>query len=98
MSCTECQLKEKKCMEQRMGQLPDHRVGPGPIFQSVAVDLFRPIEYQGVINKRQVGKGWGVMFFCSATSTVHVEFMDTYSTDSFLMALGRFMCVRGTPS
>jgi hypothetical protein len=27
-----------------------------------------------------------------------VEFMDTYSTDSFLMALRRFMSVRGTPT
>jgi hypothetical protein len=38
------------------------------------------------------------MFVCSATSALHVEFMDTYSTDSFLMALHRFMCVRGVPS
>jgi hypothetical protein len=83
-------------MEQRMGPLRNHRVDPGPIFQSLVVDLFGPIEYQGIINKRQVGKGWGVMFVCSATSAVHVEFMDTYSTDSFLMALRRFMCVRGT--
>jgi hypothetical protein len=45
--CTECQLKEKKCMEQRMGPLPDHRASPGTIFQSVAVNLFGPIEYQG---------------------------------------------------
>jgi hypothetical protein len=98
MSCTECRLKEKKCMEQRMGPLPDHRVGPNPIFQSVAVDLFGPIEYQGVINKRQVGKRWGVMFVCMVTSAMHVEFMDTYSTDSFLMALHRFMCARGVLS
>jgi hypothetical protein len=70
-------------------------MGPGPIFQSVAIDLFGPIEYQGIINKRQVGKGWGVMFVCTATSAVHVEFMDTYSTDSFLMAIRRFMCMRG---
>jgi hypothetical protein len=55
-------------MEQRMGPLPDHRVGPGPIFQSVAIDLFGPIEYQGIINKRQVGKGCGVMFVCTITS------------------------------
>jgi hypothetical protein len=78
-------------MEQRMGPLPDHRVGLGAVFQSVAVDRFGPIEYQGVINKRQVGKGWGVMFVCTATSAVHMEFMDTYSTDSFLMALCRFI-------
>jgi hypothetical protein len=41
--CKECLLKEKKCIEQRMGPLPDHRVGPCPIFQYVAVDLFGPI-------------------------------------------------------
>jgi hypothetical protein len=98
MSCTECRLKEKKCMEQRMGPLPDHRVGPSPVFQSVTVDLFGPIEYQGVINKRQVGKGWGVMFVCTVTSTMHGEFMDTCSTDSFLTALRRFMSARGMPS
>jgi uncharacterized membrane protein len=98
MNCTECRLKEKKCMEQRMGPLPDHRVSLGAIFQSVAIDLFGPIEYQGTVNKRQVGKGWGVMFDCTTTSAMHMEFMDTYSTDSFLMALRQFMCVRGTPS
>jgi hypothetical protein len=55
--CTECRLKDKKCMEQRMAPLPDHIVEIGTIFQSVAVDLFGPIEYQGTVNKRQVGKG-----------------------------------------
>ncbi len=50
------------------------------------------------MNKRQVGKGWGVMFVCSTNSAALVEFMDTYSTDSFLMALRRFMCGRGVPS
>jgi hypothetical protein len=37
----------------------DHRVGPSPIFQSVAVDLFGPIEYQGVIKKEASRKGMG---------------------------------------
>jgi hypothetical protein len=32
-SCTECRLKGKRCMSQRMGPLPNHRVGPCPIFQ-----------------------------------------------------------------
>jgi hypothetical protein len=98
LQCTECRLKEKKCMEQRMGPLPDHRVEVGAIFQSVAVDLFGPIEYQETVNKRQVGKGWGVIVVCTTTSAVHIEFVDTYSTDSFLMALRRFMCLRGVPS
>jgi hypothetical protein len=96
--CTECRLKAKKCMEQRLSPLPDHRVEIGAMFQSVAVDLFGPIEYQGTVNKRQVGKGWGVVFVCTTKSAVHIEFVDTYSTDSFLMALRRFMCNRGTPT
>ncbi len=50
------------------------------------------------MKKRQVGKGWGVVFVCTTTSALHVEFMDTYSTDSFLLALRRFMSVRGTPT
>jgi hypothetical protein len=49
-------------IEQRMGPLPDHRVGPCPVFQSVAVDLFGPAEHGGITNKRQTGKGWGFMF------------------------------------
>jgi hypothetical protein len=96
--CTECRLKEKKCMEQKMGPLPDHRSQIGAMFQSVAVDLFSPVEYQQHVKKRQVGKGWGVVFVCTTMSALHVEFMDTYSTDSFLMALRRFMSVRGTPT
>ncbi len=75
--CTECQLKEKKSMEQRMGPLPDQRVSPGTIFQSMAVHLFGPIKHRGTVNKRQVGKGWGVMFVCTTTSAIHVEFVDT---------------------
>jgi hypothetical protein len=31
--CMECRLKEKKCMEQKMGPLPDHRVQIGAMFQ-----------------------------------------------------------------
>ncbi len=95
--CTECRLKEKKCMEQKMGPLPDHRAQVGAMFQSVAINLFGPVEYQQHVKKRQVGKGWGVVFACTTTSALHVEFMDTYSTDSFLLALRRFMSVRGRP-
>jgi hypothetical protein len=38
------------------------------------------------------------MLVCSSSSAVYVEFASTYLTDSFLMALRRFICLRGTPS
>ncbi len=66
------QVKRKKCLDQRIGPLLDHRVGPCPMFQSVAADLFGPIQYQGTVNKRQTGIGWGVMFVCMATSVIHM--------------------------
>ncbi len=31
ISCTECRLKMEKCMEQRMGPLPDHQANQGPV-------------------------------------------------------------------
>jgi hypothetical protein len=89
------QVEREEVHGAKDGPLPDHTVKLGAIFQSVAVDLCGPIEYQGIVNKRQVGKGWGVMFVCTTTSAVHVEFVDTYSMDSFLMALHQFMCIRG---
>jgi hypothetical protein len=46
LQCTVCRLKEKKCMEQRMGPMPDHRVELGAIFQSW------PWTYSGQLNTK----------------------------------------------
>ena len=35
---------------------------------------------------------------CMATSAIHLELVESYSTESFLQALRRFICIRGTPS
>jgi hypothetical protein len=94
----ECRLKVRTRVQQKMGPLPDHWVGPCPAFGSIAVDLFRPIEYKVTTNKRQRGKGQGVLFICMATSDTNMEFIELYSTDSFLMVLTKFMCPRWTPS
>ncbi len=45
-----------------------------------------------------MGKRGGVVFVCTATSLVHVEVTDAYSTDSFLLAVRRFMAIHGAPS
>ena len=81
-----------------MAPLPEDRIGPAPIFSSVAVDLFGLLTFRDMVNKRVTGKGSGVIFVCMATSAVHLELAESYSTDSFIHALRRFICVRGTPS
>jgi hypothetical protein len=72
-------------------------MGPAPVFESTAVDLFKPLTFQDLYNKRRTGKAWGVVFVCKATSLVHVEMTESYPMDSFLMALRRFMMVHGAP-
>jgi hypothetical protein len=93
-----CKRRAKVPETQKMAPLPEHRMGPAPVFESTAVDLLGPIVFQDTINKRGSGKVWGVIFVCTATSLVHVEITDAFSTDSFLLAVRRFMAVHGAPS
>jgi hypothetical protein len=96
--CFTCRRRAKVRETQKMAPLPEHCKGPAPVFESTAVDLFGPITFQDTINKRGNGKAWGVVFVCTATSLVHVEVTDAYSTDSFLLAVRRFMAIHGAPS
>jgi hypothetical protein len=61
------------------------------------VDLFGPLPIVGSVNKRTTGKAWGVIFVCTSTSLAHVEVAESYSTESFLMAVRRFMALHGAP-
>jgi hypothetical protein len=56
--CFTCKYLAKKCGEQLMGPLPEHRMGPAPVFESTAVDLFWPLTFQEPYNKRRSGKAW----------------------------------------
>jgi hypothetical protein len=63
----------------------------------VTVDLFDPIEFKGTVNKRQIGKGWGSSSFALQllpSMWILLNPVELFSTDSFLMALGRFMSER----
>jgi hypothetical protein len=63
--------------------MPDFRLGPQPVFSTMAVDLFGPLEYKDMVKKRVTGKGWGVIFVCTASSAIHLELTESYSTDAF---------------
>jgi hypothetical protein len=80
-----------------MAPLPEHRMGPTPPFFSTAVDLFGPLPIIVSVNKHTTGKAWGVIFVCTSTSLAHVEIAESYSTESFLMAVRRFMALHGAP-
>ena len=59
-----CCLNKMKLLSQVMAPLLEERIGPAPIYSSVAVDLFGPLIFRDMVNKRVTGKGWGAIFVC----------------------------------
>ncbi len=79
-----------------MGQLPTCRVTPYRAFLHTGVDYAGPF---GV--KAQSGRGWKVvkswicLFICMSSKAIHMEMVDSLSTEAFLAALRRFVSRRG---
>ena len=93
--CLLCRRQNALACGQRMAPLPDYRVRAGwwP-FVETGVDYFGPIP---VKRGKVTEKRYGCVLTCMQTRAVHLEVAHTMSTDSFLMALQRFMGRRGTP-
>ena len=95
--CVTCKANRKMKHEQIMGDLPLERLKPAPAFYNTSLDFFGPFDVKGETNQRSRGKAYGVIFNCLLTRAVHAELAVDYSTDAFLIALRRFLCIRGNP-
>ncbi|GBM77995.1 hypothetical protein AVEN_131389-1 [Araneus ventricosus] len=70
--------------------LPEDRVSDTMAFEVRGVDLARPIFL------RNGSKVWIVLFTCAVYRVVHLEFVASLTTDSFLMAFRRFIASRAS--
>ena len=95
--CQLCRLRNTALMRQQMGRLPVERLTPAPPFNFSMLDLFGPYQVRGEVQKRISGKVWGVLFTDMVARAVHIEVMYGYDTDSFMLALRRFVSIRGWP-
>ena len=95
--CQLCRLRDRRHLEQRMGGLPIDRAKPSPPFNHSMVDLFGPYVIRGEVQKRISGKAWGMIFTDLSSRAVHIEAIFGYDTSQVLMALTRFVSVRGWP-
>ena len=94
--CVTCKRWRKKCCEQIMANLPESRMALGSSpFEYCAVDYFGPllIKYGGRARK----KAYGVIFTCLTTRAIMVDMATDYTTDTFLLALRRFISYFGQP-
>jgi len=94
-NCQHCQIRRANIHPPQMGQLPIERLERcDRPFTFTGVDYFGPID---VVVGRSRQKRYGALFTCLSTRAVHVEVSHTLSTDSFIMALRRFIARRGCP-
>jgi hypothetical protein len=77
-----------------MGQLPSYRTHVyHPAFANTALDLFGPFEIK--VGRKTIKQAWCCIFTCMTSRAVHLELCMDKSTDTFLMDLRRFVCLRG---
>ena len=96
--CRKCKEKLKILSNQVMSPLPVERIKPAPAFSNVGVDYFGPFQVRGEVQKRVIGKCYGVLFVCLCSRAIHADIANDYSTDGFLHVLRRFASLRGWPS
>ena len=79
----------------KMANLPKIRTPiKSPPFYHTGVDYFRPIIVK-ILRSRT--KRWACIFTCLSTRAVHLELVESLSTDAFLNSMERFIGRRGTP-
>lgn len=92
-SCYDCRRRQSPAGQQKMGDLPEARITPEkPPFTFTGVDYFGPFF---VRVKRSTVKRYGVIFTCLAIRAVHIEVSHTLDSNSFILALRRFIARRG---
>ena len=69
-------------------------IGDKVPFAFVGLDYFGPML---VKENTSIVKVWGCLFTCLKVRAVHIEIVDSMSTESFLLALRRFVGRRGKP-
>lgn len=98
-SCIKCARLRGNIATPIMGNLPKERLEPGFPFMISGVDYFGPVL---ILNRKGRGaktqKAYVCLFICFSTRAVHLELVTDLSSDSYLLALKRFISRRGKPS
>lgn len=87
--CVVCKKLKCKAASAPVAPLPANRMKNCKVFEVTGIDVCGPL----FLKSGQ--KVWVVIFTCAVYRAVHLELIESMSTDSFLMALRRFIARRG---
>lgn len=97
--CERCRRVKPVFYEQIMGDLPKERVsGFTRPFTVTGVDYIAPIKVHYRGRGSQPTEAYIAVFVCFATKAVHLEVVESLTTDAFICALRRFIARYGAPS
>ncbi|XP_035208166.1 uncharacterized protein LOC118182886 [Stegodyphus dumicola] len=88
-SCILCKRFKAKLTEPPFAPLPKNRIKTAAVFEVSGIDLAGPLYL------RSSEKTWVVLFTCAIYRAVHLELVNSLSTEVFIMALRRFFARRG---
>ena len=96
-SCVTCHRhKGPSFSKPAMPQPPKERVQRSESFQFTGLYILGPLLFS--TEGSQPNKLWVCLFTCLSTRTIHLEWMDDMTTDTFLDCLRRFISRRGCPT
>ena len=93
--CAVCRNRRAAPQPPMMADMPSERFDTSRPFNTVGIDYLGPLT---VRKFRKTEKRYVLLVTCLATRAVHLEVAQSLDTDSFLMALRRFMARRGKPA
>lgn len=96
--CQICAKHRPTFGKQIMGDLPEHRVTPAPVFSKVGVDYAGPFLLKPEVRSTKSFKAYVIVFVCMAVKAIHFELVSNLTSENFIAALHRFSSRRGIPS
>ena len=96
-SCVRCREFHTRPFSQEAAPLPKERVCGGAPFSRIGVDLGGPLYAKDSSGSSQ-RKVYFVLFTCTAVRAVHLELVESLSTEDLLRAFERFSARRGRPA
>lgn len=93
--CYVCFRQNPTQVDQFMGDLPDYRITPSPVFSNTGVDYAGPVYLKETGRKKTTYKAYIAVFICLATKAIHIELVSNLTAENFIAALQRFISRRG---